>query len=77
MVSSGVHFGDFAAEISPFSAPTIRNILRNEYKYVSFSSNQTYIVIQVYLGHTEEGVGRKSKPFVFLGGRNLGPKWVK
>ena len=40
LVFSGVNFGDFAAEISPFSAPEAQNFHRNKRKSISFSSNQ-------------------------------------
>ena len=38
-VFSGGHFGDFAAENSPFSAPRTQYFHRYERKSISFSSN--------------------------------------
>ena len=39
---SGGHFVDFAAEISPFSAPGTQAFHQHKRKSISFSSNQTY-----------------------------------
>ena len=41
-VFSGGHVGDFAAEISPFSAPGSQGFHQHKRKSISFSSNQTY-----------------------------------
>ena len=48
------HFSDCGAEISPFSVHRIGNLYMNDVKCIIFSSNQTYMTIQVIFCHIEE-----------------------
>ena len=66
-VSPGAHFGDFHAEILPFSVHRIPNLCLNSLKFILYSSNQTYRTIQVISRHAEEGIARRSDIFVLRG----------
>ena len=66
-VSSGGHFGDFVAHITPFSAPITRNFYIYELKCILISSNQTYNTILAILGHVQVEIIRKTNIFVTLG----------
>ena len=68
LFSVGAHFGDFHAEIFPFSVHRIRNLYLNSPKFILYSWNQTYITIHVISGHTVVGIERKSDIFVYPGG---------